>query len=77
MTNFMQSIQQLLEDKIDNATVHVSDMTGTSDHLEISVESPIFEGKNLLSQHRIVMDILKDEFKDKLHAVKLKTSAPK
>jgi acid stress-induced BolA-like protein IbaG/YrbA len=51
-------------------------MTGTMDHLEILVVDDIFAGKMRLAQHQIVMDILKESLKDKVHAVKIKTLTP-
>jgi stress-induced morphogen len=48
-------------------------MTGTKDHLAITVVSDEFKGKLLIEQHQVLMDILKDELKSRIHAVKLKT----
>ncbi len=69
----MEDIKILLESKIEDSMVTVSDMTGTMDHLEILVVSDIFKGKMLIDQHQIVMDILKEPLKEKVHAVKIKT----
>ena len=71
--NPLQEVKELIESKIDDATVEVGDMTGTLDHLEILVASDIFKGKLLIDQHQIVMDILKESLKEKIHAVKIKT----
>lgn len=56
-----------------DAQVHVSDMTGTADHLEIIVVSDLFKGKMLIDQHQMVMDILRESLKEEIHAVKIKT----
>ncbi len=66
-------LEQLIKDNIKDAKVEITDLTGTGDHLGLHIVSNEFKGKNLLGQHRMVMDILKEELKDKLHAVKLKT----
>ena len=50
-----------------------SDLTGTMDHLEIIVASDEFKGKILIDQHQMIMDILKEDLKEKIHAVQLKT----
>ena len=71
-----QEVSQLIESKIDDAIVKVDDLTGTRDHLGIMVISPVFEGKALIDQHQMVMDILKERFKDDIHAVQLKTLTP-
>ena len=51
----------------------VTDLTGTQDHLGLTVISEAFANKPLLAQHRMIMDILAPEFKSKLHAVKIET----
>lgn len=62
-----------LKTHIKDAEVAVTDLTGTRDHLGIQIISDEFEGKGLLDQHRIVMDILKEKLKNEIHAVQLKT----
>ncbi|MBC75351.1 MAG: BolA family transcriptional regulator [Halobacteriovoraceae bacterium] len=69
----MQEVEQLIKKNIEDAHVEVSDLTGTMDHLNIFVASDIFKGKMLIDQHQIIMDILKEDLKDKIHAVKIKT----
>lgn len=69
----LDDVKDLIKKNIDDAIVDVYDMTGTMDHLEIFVASDIFKGKMLLDQHQIVMDILKESLKEKIHAVKIKT----
>lgn len=69
----MQEVEQLIKKNIEDAHVEVSDLTGTMDHLNIFVASDIFKGKMLIDQHQIIMNILKEDLKDKIHAVKIKT----
>lgn len=71
--NPMNEVKNLIESKLPGSYVEVDDMTGTMDHLEILVVSDEFKGKMRLAQHQIVMDILKESLKDKIHAVKIKT----
>lgn len=71
--NNLVNVKKLLTDKIAGAVVEVSDMTGTSDHLEIMIASDAFQGKTLLQQHQMVMDVLRDSLAGPVHAVKLKT----
>ncbi len=68
-----QELETFLKSHIDDAQVSVTDLTGTRDHLGIQIISDIFEGKAILDQHRIVMDILKEKLKSEIHAVQLKT----
>jgi len=63
----------LIEAQLAGSTAEVGDMTGTGDHLEILVISDDFKGKLLLDQHQMVMDVLKESLKEKVHAVKIKT----
>ncbi|MDP7319746.1 MAG: BolA family protein [Bacteriovoracaceae bacterium] len=71
--NPLEEVKQLIESKLDDSQVIVGDLTGTLDHLEILVISDQFKGKMLLDQHQMIMDILKEDLKDKIHAVKIKT----
>ena len=69
----MDEVKKLIEQQLPGSYAEVGDMTGTMDHLEILVVSDEFKGKMRLAQHQIVMDILKDSLKEKIHAVKITT----
>lgn len=69
----MDEVKELILSKMQNAHVEVTDMTGTMDHLEILVVSDEFIGKMRLAQHQMIMDILNESLKEKVHAVKIKT----
>ncbi len=71
--NPLNEVKELIENNLPGSQVQVGDMTGTMDHLEILVISDEFKGKMLLDQHQMVMDILKESLKEKIHAVKIKT----
>lgn len=66
-------LEHLIKSGISDAQVQITDLTGTSDHLGITVISDQFANKRPLEQHRMVMDILRPKFKDEIHAVQLKT----
>lgn len=68
-----QELKELIEANIEDAQVEVTDLTGTRDHLALTVISDIFKGKMLLQQHQMVMDILKEKLQSEIHAVKIKT----
>ena len=68
-----QFVKDLIIKSIPDAVVTVNDLTGTKDHLAILVISNVFEGKALIQQHQMIMDILKDNLKNEIHAVQLKT----
>lgn len=71
--NPLDEVSELIRNQLTDAEVKVADMTGTLDHLEILVVSDAFKGKMLIDQHQMIMDILKDSLKEKIHAVKIKT----
>lgn len=73
MKNEFEFVQNIIKSGIPDATVIVEDMTGTKDHLAITVVSDAFEGKMLFQQHQMLMNLLKDELKTRIHAVKLET----
>jgi len=67
------SVKNLIKENLPDAFIEVEDMTGTRDHLAITVYSDQFKGKMLIEQHQVLMDILKEKLKQEIHAVKLKT----
>lgn len=77
MDDPMARAKELIEQKLPDAVVEVSDLTGTRDHVGLLVASNAFAGKRLIEQHRIVMDILREEFQRELHAVQIKTVVKK
>jgi stress-induced morphogen len=73
MESDFEFVEKIIKDGLPDAQVFVEDMTGTRDHLAITVVSDAFEGKLLFEQHRILMGLLKDELQNRIHAVKLET----
>ena len=56
-----------------DASVAVTDRTGTMDHLSVRVVSDLFKGKNLLDRHRMIYQALDEPMKDgRIHALELK-----
>ena len=45
-------------------------------HYQVEIVSVVFEGLNLIEQHRRVHEALRDLMKVEIHALQLKTSAP-
>ena len=67
-------VEEMIIGQLEDATVEVTDLTGTQDHLGITVASSHFAGKMLLQQHQIVMDILRPKLdSNEIHAVQIKT----
>ena len=70
-------VEQIILAALPGSTVEVRDMTGTADHFDILVVSKAFAGKSLMEQHKIIFAILEEEMKGRIHAVQIKTRAPK
>jgi stress-induced morphogen len=73
MTSEFEFVEKTIKQGIPDAKVLVEDMTGTKDHLMITVISDVFKGKLLLEQHQMIMSLLKTELESRIHAVKLTT----
>lgn len=73
MNNEFAYVENIIKTGLPDALVIVEDMTGTKDHLAITVVSDAFEGKLLFQQHQMLMTLLKEELNNRIHAVKLET----
>jgi stress-induced morphogen len=52
----------------------VEDRTGTGDHFQVTVASPVFDGLPLIEQHRRVNDVLAAPLGDgSIHELRIKT----
>lgn len=61
-----------------NALVEVLDLTGTSDHWEVSIITAEFSGLTRIQQHQKVMAVFSPELKTgEVHALSIKTGLPK
>lgn len=70
-------IQDRLVQSWPGTEVIVKDLTGTSDHFQVVVISPVFEGKTMVAQHRLVKGIFEAEIASgELHALSIKTFTP-
>lgn len=55
-----------------DALVTMIDKTGTMDHLQVTIVSDAFQGKNLLDRHRLIYQALDAPMKDgRIHALEL------
>jgi len=76
--NITQMKQRLIEfypDADPQKDLEVVDLTGTSDHWEVSVKSNQFKGLSRVEQHQHVMKAYAAELKTgEVHALSIKTS---
>ena len=57
--------------------VQVTDLTGTMDHWQVVVISPVFEGKLSFERQKMIMALLKEEIaSNEVHALTMKTYSP-
>lgn len=66
------NIKQWIEQALPDAKAVV---TGDGVHFEALVICPLFAGKNMLAQHRMVYEALGDKMKQAIHALSLRTRA--
>lgn len=70
----LTQMKQRLEATYPDGTIEVVDLTGTSDHWEVSVESKAFAGMSRIQQHQHVMAAFGPELKTgEVHALSIKT----
>ena len=69
-------VQSILSESLNAIHVDVVDMTGTSNHFDVTVVSASFEGKSLIQQHQMVYGALGDAMTGAVHALKLQTRTP-
>jgi stress-induced morphogen len=70
-------LKSRLEKLAPDTQADVMDLTGTEDHYQAVIVSPVFEGKMMLEQHRLVYSLVQKEMDSgELHALTLKTFSP-
>jgi stress-induced morphogen len=72
-----EDIRQRIEASIPGASVHVEDYTGGGDHFRATVTAPAFAGRSRIEQHRLVYEIFGAEIGGPIHALSLRTQAPR
>ncbi len=69
----LEDIQSRIEESIPGAKAEIRDLGG-GDHIHALVIADAFEGKSLIEQHRMVLDLFKAEIDaNDVHALQLKT----
>ena len=70
-------IERLIKASLPDATVQIEDLAGDGDHYRAHIVSEAFRGKSRLQQHQIVYEALGQRMGGELHALALRTAAPK
>lgn len=77
MTVSAQEINEKLGRDLPGAIVQSRDLTGTSDHFEVSVISEVFEGKSPIARHRLVYSALGEWVQSgAIHALSIRAFTP-
>lgn len=72
----LEQIKARIEAKLETTHVQVIDLGG-GDHIRAVVVSPKFAGLPLIKQHKLVLDLFKDEINsNEVHALTVKTLTP-
>ena len=72
-----EQVKMRIQDLGPGTDVEIIDLTGTQDHYQAIIISPVFEGKMMIEQHRMVMGILQSEIDSgEVHALTMKTFTP-
>lgn len=67
-------MRERLKQAYPDGIIEVVDLTGTSDHWEVFVESQAFSGMSRIQQHQSVMAVFGPELKTgEVHALSIKT----
>jgi stress-induced morphogen len=69
-------LHALLQRAFPDATVTVTDLTGTADHYRVDVVSRRFAGKSAIDRHRMVYDVVGDRLTREIHALEVRTDVP-
>lgn len=70
----LQQMKQRLSDFDPQAKIEVVDLTGTSNHWEVTVQSALFRGLSRIDQHKAIMACFDSELKTgEVHALAIKT----
>lgn len=68
-----EELKEKIEKHIPNSKVEVTNPRKDNEHFMVKVISKSFEGKNLIEQHRMIYDSLKEELDKGLHSLSIKT----
>lgn len=74
--NNVDYVKRVIKDGIPDAIVELEDFTKCghdTDHINVTVASDAFIDKSIIQQHRMIMDLINEGMRTRIHAVKIKT----
>jgi len=72
-----ETLEGFLTEAFPDAEITLTDLAGDNDHWQAEIVSAQFAGKSRVIQHQMVYAALKGTMGGELHALALKTSAPR
>lgn len=72
-----EQIKTTLESQFSESQVAVDDLTGTSDHFQVTIVSDDFEGLSPIERHRKVYAALGPDVGGAIHALSIKAYTPR
>ena len=70
------AIKERLLKTYTGSEVQVSDLTGTSDHISVTIISDMFKGVSRIQRQRMVMDVFAEELKTgEVHALTIQAKS--
>ncbi|MFZ5891337.1 MAG: BolA/IbaG family iron-sulfur metabolism protein [Myxococcota bacterium] len=71
-----EDVKARLKAAFPDASIELSDLTGTQDHYQLRIVSQLFAGKSAIEQHRMVYSALGAAMHGPIHALALTTHTP-
>ena len=68
-----QELTDIIMAAFPHASIRLTDTAGDMDHYSLEITDTSFNGKSLVSQHKMVKDALRNVINTKLHAITIKT----
>jgi BolA protein len=76
LTDALTPVSLEIIDESEKHRGHAGYRDGGESHFHVKIVSDIFAGKNRVARQRLVMSALRDELKEKIHALSMETKTP-
>lgn len=69
-----KELETIIRQSFKDAKIKITDLAGDEDHYLLEITDKVFEGKPLITQHRMVKEALAEVLSTRLHSISIKTS---
>lgn len=66
-------LESIIRQNFPRANIKITDLVGDENHYALEITDESFVGKNLINQHKMVKNALRDILQQRLHAITIKT----